>query len=172
MLSDVVRPGDSWFRTGDLMRRDALGYFFFVDRIGDTFRWEGENVATLEVSEALTRYPGIADATVYGVAVPGAEGRVGMAALVLDDAAGFDMAGLKPFLASLLPAYAVPAFLRLQDGLDVTGTFKQRKRALVADGFDTGRIADPLFVSAAGEPRYRVLDAALADAIVAGALRL
>ena len=82
VLSDVVKPGDRWFRTGDLMRRDALGYFYFVDRIGDTFRWKGENVSTMEVAEALTYYPGVAEATVYGVSVPGAEGRAGMAALV------------------------------------------------------------------------------------------
>ena len=76
------------------MRKDALGYFYFVDRIGDTFRWKGENVATSEVSEAITVFPGIKEANVYGVRVPGAEGRVGMAALVVDDE--LDLDGLRP----------------------------------------------------------------------------
>ncbi len=172
VLRDVTRPGDRWFRTGDLMRRDALGYFFFVDRVGDTFRWKGENVSTLEVAEALTGYPGIAEANVYGVAVPGADGRAGMAALVAGEGEAFDVAGLKSFLAARLPAYAVPVFLRLQAGLEVTGTFKPRKPTLVADGFDPGKVADPLFVSTAGDAAYRRLDAAALAAIASGSLRL
>jgi fatty-acyl-CoA synthase len=172
VLHDVMRPGDRWFRTGDLMRRDALGYFFFVDRVGDTFRWKGENVSTLEVAEALTGYPGVAEANVYGVAVPGADGRAGMAALVPAEGAAIDVAGLKTFLTQRLPAYAVPVFLRLQAELDVTGTFKQRKPTLVAEGFDPARIADPLFVSGAGEASYRPLDPGAAAAIREGVLRL
>src|SRR5262249_59308320 len=81
ILRDVFKPGDAWFRTGDLMRKDAAGFFYFVDRLGDTFRWKGENVSTSEVAEAITSFPGVADATVYGVAVPGADGRAGMAAV-------------------------------------------------------------------------------------------
>ncbi|WP_245500923.1 long-chain-acyl-CoA synthetase [Lichenibacterium minor] len=172
VLHDVMKPGDRWFRTGDLMRRDALGYFFFVDRVGDTFRWKGENVSTLEVAEALTGYPGIAEANVYGVAVPGADGRAGMAALAAEEGAEIDLAGLKAFLARRLPAYAVPVFLRVQAGLEVTGTFKQRKPTLVAEGFDPARVAGPLFVSGAGEGAYRPLDGATAAAIASGALRL
>ena len=172
VLHDVFRPGDSWFRTGDLMRRDAHGYFYFVDRVGDTFRWKGENVATLQVSEMITGYPGIKDAIVYGVSVPGREGRAGMAALVLDEAVPFDLEALKPFLLAHLPVYAVPVFLRLSDRIDVTGTFKQRKLGLAAEGFDPGRIAEPLYVAGAGEPRYRVLDAPSHEAIASGHLRL
>ena len=85
MLRDVFEPGDAWLRTGDLMRQDEQGFFYFVDRVGDTFRWKGENVATTEVAEAVERArPGVAEATVYGVAVPGTEGRAGMAALTVD----------------------------------------------------------------------------------------
>ena len=172
VLHDVFRPGDSWFRTGDLMRRDAQGYFYFVDRVGDTFRWKGENVATLQVSETITGYPGIKDAIVYGVSVPGREGRAGMAALVLDETVPFDLDAFKTFLLAHLPVYAVPVFLRLSDHIDVTGTFKQRKLGLAAEGFDPGRIAEPLYFTGTGEPRYRVLDAASLEAIGSGRLRL
>ena len=88
-MRDVFEPGDAWFRTGDLMQRDERGYFYFVDRIGDTFRWKGENVATSEVSEAICAFPGIREATVYGVAIPDTDGRAGMAAIVIDVAHGF-----------------------------------------------------------------------------------
>ena len=172
VLHDVFRPGDSWFRTGDLMRRDARGYFYFVDRVGDTFRWKGENVATLQVSETITAYPGIKDAIVYGVSVPGREGRAGMAAIVLDDTVPFDLEGFKAFLLSHLPAYAAPVFLRVSDHIDVTGTFKQRKLGLAAEGFDPGRIAEPLYFTAAGEPGYRIIDAPSLAAMASGQLRL
>ena len=172
VLHDVFRPGDSWFRTGDLMRRDARGYFYFVDRVGDTFRWKGENVATLQVSETITGYPGIKDAIVYGVSVPGREGRAGMAAIVLDETVRFDLEGFKSFLLAHLPVYAAPVFLRVSDHIAVTGTFKQRKLDLAAEGFDPGRIAEPLYFTAAGEPLYRVIDASTFAAIASGHLRL
>ena len=121
VLRDAFEKGDRWFRTGDLMRKDADGYFYFVDRIGDTFRWKGENVATSEVSEAITAFPGIKEANVYGVRVPGAEGRVGMAALVVDDE--LDLDGFGRHVTQQLAAYARPVFLRShardRDDLDV-----------------------------------------------------
>ena len=95
-----------------------------------------------------------------------------MAALVAEEGGTIDVAGLKAFLSTRLPAYAVPVFLRLQAGLDVTGTFKQRKPTLVAEGFDFARVADPLFVAGAGELAYRLLDAAAMAAIGSCALRL
>ncbi len=143
ILHDVFEKGDAWFRTGDLMRRDAQGYFYFVDRIGDTFRWKGENIATSEVSEALSVIPGIKEANVYGVAVPGMDGRAGMAALVTGT--GFDIAKLADALSGNLPSYARPVFIRLLPELEITGTFKQRKVELVKDGFDPAAIADPLY---------------------------
>lgn len=143
ILRDVMRRGDAWFRTGDLMRRDAHGYFYFVDRTGDTFRWKGENVSTGEVGEALAAVPGVREANVYGVAVPGVDGRAGMAAIVVDG--DFDMSALPAYLAQRLPHYARPIFLRLSPAIDVTGTFKQRKVDLVEQGFDPGAIADPVY---------------------------
>ena len=113
VLRNVFTTGDAWFATGDLMRKDEHGYFYFVDRLGDTFRWKGENVATSEVAEAIAMFPSIADANVYGVAVPGTEGRAGMAAIVLKGAARSRVAS-KPPDERLLPPYARPLFLRVQ----------------------------------------------------------
>ena len=81
-MRDVFAPGDAWFRSGDLMMRDADGYFYFIDRIGDTFRWKGENIATSQVAETVTTFEGVAEAAVYGVALPGHDGRAGMAAII------------------------------------------------------------------------------------------
>src|SRR6185295_13257959 len=110
VLRDAFAKGDAWFRTGDLMRRDRHGYFYFVDRTGDTFRWKGENVSTSEVAEALSVFPGIKEANVYGVEVPGGEGKAGMAALVVDK--NFDIDTLAKHLEANLPFYARPVFLR------------------------------------------------------------
>jgi fatty-acyl-CoA synthase len=170
VLRDVMRRGDAWFRTGDLMRRDAHGYFYFVDRVGDTFRWKGENVATGEVSEALAAVQGIREANVYGVAVPGVEGRAGMAAIVVDG--DFDMAALPAHLAARLPHYARPIFLRLSPAIDVTGTFKQRKVDLVKDGFDPSAIADPIYWLDPATGAYEPLTPQLYADICEGRMKL
>jgi fatty-acyl-CoA synthase len=170
LLRNAFAKGDVWFRTGDLMRRDEHGYFYFVDRIGDTFRWKGENVATSEVAEALGVVPGIAEANVYGVAVPGQDGRAGMAALVV--APGFDPASLGEHLAHSLPQYARPIFLRLRPEMEVTGTFKQRKVELVKDGFDPAHIADPIYWFDAASGKYERLDAARYTDIAEGRVKL
>ncbi len=146
ILRDVFQPGDRWYRSGDLLSHDADGYFTFVDRIGDTFRWKSENVSTQEVAETLAAFDGVAIANVYGVAIPGAEGRAGMAALVLRPGAAFDGARFHAFTAARLPAYALPLFVRVAADADVTSTFKLRKVALQAEGYDPARVRDPLFV--------------------------
>ncbi len=170
VLRDVFKPGDRWFRTGDLMRLDGRGFYYFVDRVGDTFRWKGENVATSEVSEALTACPGVTEATVYGVAVPGAEGRAGMAVIVAGP--GFSLEALREHLHATLPAYARPLFLRLKTAIAVTETFKPKKADLVREGFDPARLADPLFFDDARQGAYVRLDAALFAEIVSGAVRV
>ena len=169
LLSDVFEKGDLWFRTGDLMRRDAGGYFYFVDRVGDTFRWKGENVATSEVAEALGIVPGVAEANVYGVHVPGQDGRAGMAALVVSPL--FDPASLGEALAGKLPAYARPVFLRLRPEMEITGTFKQRKVELVKEGFDPSTISDPLYWYDPASGRYERLDGPRYADIVAGRVK-
>jgi fatty-acyl-CoA synthase len=143
ILRDVFEPGDAWMRTGDLMRRDGEGFYAFVDRIGDTFRWKGENVATLEVASALAACPGVAEAIVYGVTVPGADGRAGMA--LLRPLGSLDLAAVARAL-DVLPRWGRPLFLRLARTIETTETFKPKRRAYVEQGFDPAGIDDPLFV--------------------------
>jgi fatty-acyl-CoA synthase len=170
VLRNVFKDGDAWYRTGDLMRRDESGFYYFVDRVGETYRWKGENVSTAEVLTALTASRGVLDGVVYGVAVPGADGRAGTAALLVD--ANFDLAAFRADAASRLPAYARPVFLRLLQSIEATGTFKPRKQDLVESGFDPGRISDPLYFDDPRIQAYVPLDAALFAAISAGAVRL
>jgi fatty-acyl-CoA synthase len=170
ILHDVAQDGDVWFRTGDLMRRDDKGYFYFVDRIGDTFRRKGENVSTSEVAEVLTGYPGIAEATVYGVAIPGTDGRAGMAALVCGD--DLDLTALRQYVAAHLPVYARPVFLRMRAEIAVTGTFKHRKTELAQDGYDPSVISDRLYFDDPEHQAYVRLDCALHARINGGDFRL
>ncbi len=163
ILRDVFEKGDAWFRSGDLMSRDREGYIYFKDRIGDTFRWKGENVATNEVAEALSQYPGIATANVYGVEIPGTDGRAGMASITLQD--GFDISGLRAFLAENLPPYAIPVFIRHQPEAETTGTFKYRKVDLVKQGFDVSQIPDDIWFVRSGEVAYEDLTSELHDQI-------
>jgi fatty-acyl-CoA synthase len=170
ILRHVFAPGDAWVRTGDLMRQDAKGFFYFVDRVGDTFRWKGENVATSEVAREIGTFEGVLHASVYGVGVPGTEGRAGMAAIVC--AGPLNMAGLRQHLAERLPSYARPVFLRLCPQAEVTGTFKYAKADLVGQGFDPERCADPLYVDHPESRAYAILDAPLYARLLAGAVRL
>jgi fatty-acyl-CoA synthase len=170
ILRDVLAPGDAWFRTGDLMRRDRRGYFYFVDRIGDTFRWKGENVSTAEVAGTICRCAGIRDANVYGVAVPGHEGRAGMAAIAAD--AALDLAALRAHLHAQLPAYARPLFLRIRSEIDMTMTFKQKKVDLVTEGFDPRRTSDAIYFDDAREGAYVRVAPALFQELMDGRIRL
>lgn len=165
ILRDVFEDGDAWFRTGDLMRQDEYGYFYFVDRIGDTFRWSGENVSTTEVAEAINRFPGIADTTVYGVRVPHRDGRAGMAAIVCQ---GCDLAALHSHIVHTLPPYARPVFLRMRKAIEVTSTFKQKKIELVREGFDPSAASDPLFFNDPRTQAFVPLDKTLHDEICSG----
>ncbi len=156
ILRDVFVKGDLWFRTGDLLRKDKHGYIYFIDRLGDTFRWKGENVSTNEVAEAFGGIDGIETANIYGVPVPGADGKAGMAAIT--SSGSVDIPGLYARLAKRLPAYAIPLFIRVQKEADTTGTFKYRKTELVAEGFDPTRTeGDALFVYEPASAAYVAL---------------
>ncbi|MFK7842185.1 MAG: long-chain-acyl-CoA synthetase [Sphingorhabdus sp.] len=170
ILRDVFEKGDAWFRSGDLMSRDRSGYIYFKDRIGDTFRWKGENVATNEVSEVLSQYPGIKTANVYGVEVPDTDGRAGMASLTVAD--DFDIAELRAYLAKELPHYAVPLFIRVEPEAQTTGTFKYRKVELVEEGFDVAIVGDPIWFSKPNADGYEALTQAEHAKILSGEYRL
>ncbi|XP_070764335.1 long-chain fatty acid transport protein 2-like [Enoplosus armatus] len=144
-LRDVFVKGDLYFNSGDLLKIDREGFVFFQDRIGDTFRWKGENVATTEVADHLLMVDCIQEANVYGVKVPGHEGRIGMAALTLKENMDFDGKAAYQHAKNDLPSYARPRFIRIQDALLVTGTFKQMKVKLAEEGFNPAVIRDPLF---------------------------
>ena len=169
VLRDVFAKGDAWFATGDLMKTDADGYFYFVDRIGDTFRWKGENVSTGEVAERLLACPGVKEANVYGVEVAGADGRAGMAGLVVGPA--FDLKVFGDEVARELPAYARPVFVRILPAIDTTGTFKPRKMDLVADGYDPGKVKGALYFR---DPKkgYLKVTKEVFDKIAAGAVKV
>ena len=146
IVRDAFEDGDAWFISGDLMMDQGLKHASFVDRLGDTFRWKGENVATTEVEAAVGTQPGVDQAVVYGVPVTGADGKAGMAAIRLHDGAEFDGQAMADALRKSLPAYAVPAFIRLSAELEHTSTFKSRKTELREQAFDTSAFDEPVYV--------------------------
>uniref|UniRef100_A0A3Q3DK72 long-chain-fatty-acid--CoA ligase n=1 Tax=Hippocampus comes TaxID=109280 RepID=A0A3Q3DK72_HIPCM len=171
-LHDVLKKGDVFFNTGDLMLIDKDGFVYFHDRIGDTFRWKGENVSTNEVADVITQVDYITEATVYGVEVPGNEGRIGMAAIALKDGHTFDSEGVFKHLESFLPAYARPRFIRIQSSLDVTGTFKLMKAGLVKEGFNPSAIPDPLYFLDDREKKFVPLTMDIVHAVLSGKIKI
>lgn len=169
ILRDVFTRGDRWFRTGDLMRQDSEGYVYFIDRIGDTYRWKGENVSTAEVEQRLADAPGVKEVIAYGVPIPGQEGKAGMVALVIDGR--FSAKVFADWVDQELPTYARPAFVRLIKAADTTGTFKYRKTDLVADGFDPEKVDGALYVRG-GKSGYAKLTETARAAILNGETRL
>jgi fatty-acyl-CoA synthase len=170
VLRHVFAEGDAWFRSGDLMRRDAAGFYYFIDRVGDTFRWKGENVSTSEVTEAVCTWHQVHDAVVYGVQTPGYDGRAGMVAIVSDG--DLDLEGFRKHLTTRLPDYACPVFLRLLREIETTSTFKPKKQDLVRSGFDPSETDDALFVHDRDSGIFVSLDTALFERIQSGGFRL
>jgi fatty-acyl-CoA synthase len=170
IVRDVFENGDAWFRTGDLMRRDEAGFFYFVDRLGDTFRWKGENVATSEVNEAVANCPGVLESTSYGVTIPGNDGRAGMVAVVVND--DFDLTEFRRRLSTRLPPYACPVIVRFCTVLETTDTFKQKKQQLIREGFDPRLVTDPLFFKDPKSGDYRPVDATNYARILDQSIRL
>ncbi|MEM7219345.1 MAG: long-chain-acyl-CoA synthetase [Pseudomonadota bacterium] len=172
---NLLADGDAWFNSGDLLRTVDVGYtlgyphYQFVDRVGDTFRWKSENVSTNEVGEILNAFEQVKFCNVYGVEVPGADGRAGMAALTLEDETSFDVEAFAEHVVQSLPPYARPVFVRLQRELEVTGTFKLLKGDLRKQGYDTAQIEEPVYVMKPGAGRYEPLDPDYQRAIESGA---
>ncbi|MDD0844455.1 long-chain-acyl-CoA synthetase [Pseudomonas sp. Gutcm_11s] len=172
ILRDVFEPGDAWFNTGDLMRDMGFRHAQFVDRLGDTFRWKGENVSTTQVEAVLDSIDGVSEAVVYGVEIAGTNGRAGMACIRLDrEPAQVDFQALLTELRRELPAYAVPLFLRLSEQMETTGTFKHKKAPLKEQGFDPSRCTDPLYAWLPGTESYVAVNAELHMAIQGGEYR-
>ncbi|XP_016373257.1 very long-chain acyl-CoA synthetase-like [Sinocyclocheilus rhinocerous] len=171
-LSDVFVKGDLYFNSGDLLRIDKDKFVYFHDRVGDTFRWKGENVATTEVADILTMVDCIEEANVYGVKVEGHEGRIGMAAVKLKEGRGFDCINTCSVLANYLPVYARPRFIRIQNSLEVTGTFKMKKVKLVEEGFDPTLIRDPLYFLDLTQKKYIPLSQEIHKSILSQEIKL
>ncbi len=171
ILRDVLEEGDAWFNTGDLIKEVDVGFslgyahYQFVDRTGDTFRWKSENVSTNEVGEIINGFQDIEFCNVYGVEVPGADGRAGMVALRLAEGAELDVDGLAVHVGRELPPYARPVFVRVQSEIEVTGTFKMVKGDLKREGYDISEIGDPVYVMKPGSATYEALDSEYLETI-------
>ncbi|XP_032363772.1 very long-chain acyl-CoA synthetase [Etheostoma spectabile] len=172
LLRDVFKAGDVYFNTGDLLVHDHRDFLHFHDRIGDTFRWKGENVSTTEVSEVFGLLDFIQEANIYGVTIPGYEGRAGMAAIVLKQDHKLNGTKLYNHLVETLPPYAWPRFLRIQTSLDVTETFKQQKGKLVQEGFNPDVTQDPLYFLDVSQKDYVLLTGRLYQDVVSGKTKL
>ena len=159
ILDNVFEEGDRWWRSGDLMRRDADDYYYFMDRIGDTFRWKAENVSTIEVAQQLsTAYAEAEIINVYGVPVPGHEGQGGMVAVVMKQGKQFDPKKFYQVATGTLPHYAVPLFVRVCDAAHMTANFKLRKVDLRSQAFNRQLVSDPLFALSHRQQSYIPLD--------------
>ncbi len=170
ILRNVFENGDAWYRTGDLMRKDEAGFFYFVDRIGDTFRWKGENVSTVEVGALVSKSPGVIEAVVYGVHVPGNEGRAGMVAAVVGE--HFDLAAFRRHLVGELAEYVRPLFLRIREEIEATGTFKPKKADLVRESYDPSATEDTIYFNDPVSQSFVKIDPELFEKIQSGKVRV
>ncbi|MCP4755427.1 MAG: long-chain-acyl-CoA synthetase, partial [Proteobacteria bacterium] len=172
MIYDAFEKGDRWFNTGDLLRNIGFGHHEFADRTGDTFRWKGENVSTMEVEKVANSFGQVEQSTAYGIKIGDGDGRMGMLALLPNESGdAFDLEGFGSLLADSLPSYAVPRFLRLKTEFESTPTFKIKKNPLRDEGFDPTKISDPLLVILPGDNKYQPLTEQLFAEIEAGKYR-
>jgi citronellyl-CoA synthetase len=158
LLYDVFEKGDVWMNAGDMVRNIGYNHAQFVDRLGDTFRWKGENVSTIEVEEVISSFESIEHYSVYGVEIPGTEGRAGMASILTPIKHGnFDFNSFLRMLQSNLPKYAIPIFIRFLSELSTTGTYKIQKFDQKKVGFDITKTNDPIYVHLPGSSEYTFL---------------
>ncbi|MET0703302.1 MAG: long-chain-acyl-CoA synthetase FadD6 [Mycobacterium sp.] len=167
LVRNAFRDGDVWFNTGDVMNPQGMGHAAFADRLGDTFRWKGENVATTQVEAALSADRTVEECTVFGVEVPHTGGRAGMAAIQLREGAEFDGKALAGTVYDKLPSYAMPLFVRLVESLEHTSTFKSQKVKLREEGYGPD-ISEPLYVLAGREDGYVPFYEEYADEVADG----
>jgi citronellyl-CoA synthetase len=172
ILRNALADGDAWFNTGDLMRTVDVGFslgydhYQFVDRVGDTFRWKSENVSTNEVGEIINGFDQVKFCNIFGVEIPGADGRAGMASITLNDEVhSLDLDRFSIYVRDVLPSYAVPVFLRIDEDIDVTGTFKMLKGDLRKQGYDIAQMGGPVYVMKNGDTSYSILEADYVEAL-------
>jgi citronellyl-CoA synthetase len=168
IIRDAFLRGDLWFNTGDMLRDMGFRHAQFVDRLGDTFRWKGENVATMEVEKAIDSVPGVSSSAVYGVSMPKGDGRAGMAAIIRQDGKDIDFTAFAAHLRSVLPKYAVPIFIRFVNDFQWTATHKIKKTDLKNDGFNPAATKGDLYALLPGSTKYTPVDDALYQDIMAG----
>jgi solute carrier family 27 fatty acid transporter 1/4 len=172
LIHDVRQKGDDWFRSGDVFTYDEDGYLYFIDRIGDTYRWKGENVSTREVETVMSNLLEMRDVAVFGVPVPKTEGKAGMAVIAADQAPDIDLIKLKSQLSTVLPHYTHPMFIRIVRSCNLTGTFKLKKGDLKAEGYNVHSVTDPLFYfESQSTKQYKVLDREAYEAILNGTIQ-
>lgn len=171
ILEGVFKKGDRYFNTGDLVRDLGFRHAQFVDRLGDTFRWKGENVSTTEVENSIADHSNISEAVVYGVEIPNTNGRAGMCAITPHTGVEMDYAELLCFFKKEMPAFAIPVFLRIQAQVETTGTFKYQKTNLKKEAFDPSQTTDPLLVWLPGTDTYVPVTAEIFSGIQNGAYR-
>jgi len=171
-LRDVLKPGDAWFNTGDLITEVDVGFsagkphYQFVDRVGDTFRWRSENVSTNEVGEILNANDQVEIANVYGVDVPAAEGKAGMVSLALNPGCVFDPVEFSAYVMANLPTFAQPVFVRIQSDMSTTGTFKLVKGELRKQAFHLDQLeGDAVYVQLPRTSNYQLLDQSIYESI-------
>lgn len=176
MLSNVFTEGDMYYNSGDLLSLDRLGFFYWSDRVGDTFRWKGENVATSEVESVILALPGFADVTVYGVEIPNCDGRAGMVAIKFHDSVTFETVDWKQYHSECvanLPVYSRPVFVRIRAEMKVTTTFKHQKNELVKEGFNPDMVKeDKIYLYSAKDGSLTPVDQKLYQSIVTGAVKV
>jgi citronellyl-CoA synthetase len=160
LLRNVFEKEDLYFNTGDLLKIHGNNWVSFVDRLGNTFRWKGENVSTTEVETILNSHPSILGSNVFGVEIPNSEGRAGMVSIKLDESVNFNLVEFSRFISKELSKYAIPIFVRIQTiPLETTGNFKLRKINLQNEGFKVNEISDDIFVLLPGNSDYTKLTA-------------
>lgn len=168
IIRDAFKKGDMWFNTGDMLRNMGFGQAQFVDRLGDTFRWKGENVATMEVEKALDSFPGVKSSAVYGVSMTAGDGKAGMAAIVRKEGKTVDLGALTAHLKSVLPKYAIPLFIRFVSDFEFTPTHKIKKGDLKTEQYDPGKVQGELYVLLPGAETYVPVDGSMYKDIMSG----
>ncbi|MFW9875572.1 MAG: long-chain-acyl-CoA synthetase, partial [Candidatus Thorarchaeota archaeon] len=158
VLRNVFEKDDAYLKTGDLLQVHVDGWVSFADRFGDTFRWKGENVSTLEVESILNMFPAIGMCNVYGVSIPKTDGKAGMATIQLDKNLDFELDQFSSFVIENLPPYAIPVFVRIKDELEFTGTHKLRKVNLRKEGYNIEEVKEPVFFWNNSTKKYKVFN--------------